>query len=133
MIDFEDDRYLDVLQNIEFSVVEVYRDAPELLDSEVDRALTAVVVALNAEREGKPFDVQTARLTVLGRRVFDSVWETCRWRMIGGSPGGSEVGPSRRKRDELVACLQRIRKSVRRWTKERGRRGYLEFVKEYVP
>jgi len=36
MIDFEDDRYLDILQNMEFSVVAVYRADPELLDSEGD-------------------------------------------------------------------------------------------------
>lgn len=133
MIDFEDDRYIDVLQNIEFSVVEVYRSEPELLDSEVERALRAVVVALNAGQKGKEFDLDAAKLTPRGRKVFDAVCKTCQWRMGPGVSDGSTFGPAPRTSEELVACLQRVRKSVRRWTKEKGKKGYLEFVKDYVP
>lgn len=34
--------------------------------------------------------------------------------------------------DEVLACLQRIHKSVQRWTKRKGRQGYLTFVAQYV-
>ena len=33
---------------------------------------------------------------------------------------------------EMAACLKRIRKSVDRWNKESGPRGYLNFVRQYI-
>ena len=33
---------------------------------------------------------------------------------------------------EMAGCLRRIRKSVDRWNKESGPRGYLNFVRQYV-
>jgi hypothetical protein len=35
--------------------------------------------------------------------------------------------------DEIIVCLKRIRKSIRKWTKEGGQRGYMNFVDEYIP
>jgi hypothetical protein len=34
--------------------------------------------------------------------------------------------------EEVLACLKRIRKSVTRWNKANGRRGYLDFVQDYL-
>jgi hypothetical protein len=31
-----------------------------------------------------------------------------------------------------VACLRRLRKSVERWNRTGGQRGYLEFVSQFV-
>ncbi|MGA9622869.1 MAG: hypothetical protein WBL65_15315 [Bryobacteraceae bacterium] len=33
---------------------------------------------------------------------------------------------------EMAACLRRIRKSVDRWSKESGPRGYPNFVRQYI-
>jgi len=33
---------------------------------------------------------------------------------------------------DLLECLKRIRKSIRRWNREYGRQGYLKFVSQYV-
>lgn len=133
MADFDDDRYLDVLQNIEASIVDVYRAEPDLLDSDVERALYGVIVALNAERLGKPFDLEKVKLSEHGERVFQAVLAVAEWRITGRPLAGERTGPLPRSVEELVACLQRVRKSVQRWTKERGRRGYLDFVKAYLP
>jgi hypothetical protein len=34
--------------------------------------------------------------------------------------------------DEIITCLKRIQKSIRRWNKEGGRQGYLNFISEFV-
>jgi hypothetical protein len=34
--------------------------------------------------------------------------------------------------EEIIACLKRIRKSIETWYKRGGRRGYYEFVRQYV-
>lgn len=133
MVNFEDDRHLDVLQNIESVVVDVYRSDRELLDSEVDQALGAVIVALNAKRLEKPFDPESVKMSKRAKRLFQAVLDVAEWRITGGPLAGEAIGPVPRGVEELVACLRRIRKSVRQWTKERGRRGYLNFVKEYLP
>ncbi len=34
--------------------------------------------------------------------------------------------------EEIIACLKRIRKSVEGWYKRGGRRGYYEFIRQFV-
>jgi len=127
-----DDRYLDVLQNLEFAVVEVYRSDPDLVDSDVERALSALAMALNAKRLGRPVDPVAAKLNGRTMRVFEALLFVCEWRM--GEEFSAEFGPPPRMHTvgDLLACVQRVRKSVRWWTREGGKRGYLEFVKQYV-
>lgn len=125
---FDEERYLDVLQNIEFAIMEVYRSDRELLDAEVEQALQAVVVELNARRLAKPFDPDRMQMTERGKKVYAAVQEIVEWRIGRGPSGSISYGM-----EEVTACVQRVRKSVRRWTRERGRRGYLGFVEEYLP
>ena len=35
-------------------------------------------------------------------------------------------------RDEIIACLKRVRKSIHLWTREGGRQGYLTFVSRFI-
>lgn len=131
MVEFDEDRYLDVLQNIEVAAIEVYRSDPELVDGEVEKALSGLITAYNARKNGKSLDLASLRLNERSEKVFRAVYEICEWRLGSGSSSPSH--PEVRSLTEVVACLQRVRKSVRRWTKERGRRGYLNFVQEYLP
>jgi hypothetical protein len=132
MPEFDEDRYLDVLQNIEFAIIEVYRSDPDLLDTEVEQALRGVVIALNAKRLAKPFDLERMKLTERGKRVYLAVQEIVEWR-IRGRLGGVAPDSISYGLEDMIACIQRVRKSVRRWTRVRGRRGYLRFVEEYLP
>jgi len=34
--------------------------------------------------------------------------------------------------DEIIACLQRILRSIELWQRERGQRGYYDFVSQFV-
>lgn len=68
-----------VLQNIEFTIVEVHREHPHLLDHDVDGALEALVARYSAEQRGR-----TAREPVLhGLRqdVYAAVLGICEWRL----------------------------------------------------
>jgi hypothetical protein len=125
-------RYLDVLQNIEFAIVSVYKEQSDLHDYEVMRALDASIEFFRAEARGHtPKEVSLpARETVLFNRISDM----CHWRMGRGPlEEESQLAPEEQKTaDEIVACLRKIRKSVDRWNKQGGRQGYLQFVNEYV-
>ena len=47
-----------------------------------------------------------------------------------GQPVDADMEP--KSLDEIIACLKRVQKSIRRWHKQAGRRGYLDFVSQFV-
>lgn len=131
-----EDKYLDVLQNIEFSIVSVYRDYEDLNDYEVMRALDALIEVFRAESRGHtPREVHLPEKKE--RLVFERVKDMCELRMGRAtveSEDGEEVtlGDSKTP-EEILGCLRKIRKSVERWTQRGGKQGYLEFVSEFLP
>ena len=135
-MDFEEE-YQDVLQNIEFAILSVYRERPEMVDYEVEKALNGLIELYTAEernREPRPQrNIQDASLL-----VYERTKSMCEWRL--GRPDGLEAEdgqgipmPEPITLSEMIACLKRIRKSVERWTKRGGRQGYLNFVGEFLP
>lgn len=122
---------LDVLQNLESAVIEVWRRHPEMSDHVVGRAYEAVFERYRAEMRGH--QVAPCKLTGLDREVFDTLFPLCEWRLgraeVEGMPEG--VGAAIPLTD-MVDCLRDLKKSVERHTKNGGRRGYLEFVAQFV-
>jgi hypothetical protein len=131
-----EDQYLDVLQNIEAAIVQVYHEHPELADSSVDRALEGLVRMYQTEARGRPAPV--LRLHGLERQVYDAVKEMCDWRMGRTEPDQQEpdepaLPPGTPKTvDEIAACLKRVRKSIALWTKQGGRQGYLDYITQFI-
>lgn len=126
-----EERYLDVLQNIEAAILQVYRRRPDLLDSQVDAALEVLLGRYTAEQRGRrlrPVHLEGAR-----QEVFAAVEAVCEWRLGRGTLADmKEEAPPAIRVEEIVACLKRIRKSVERITKERGRQGYLQFISGFM-
>ena len=127
-----EERYLDVLQNLEFAIVSVYHERPDLADSNVDRVLEALVRRYNAEANNRPAPV--VKVSDADQALFDRVEAMCEWRL--GRSEDTENGPTdvvgTKTPDEIVLCLKRMRRSVKYWTKEGGRQGYLNFIDQYV-
>jgi hypothetical protein len=132
-VGFDEEQYLDVLQNIEFAIVEEFRRDPAILDLNVREAVNVLARQYESEEEGRtpPRPPMTDRT----RTVFDAVRTVCEWRL------GRPRGPVPAKDDppvpditaaEMAACLKRIRKSIDRWNKEGGPRGCLNFVRQYI-
>lgn len=130
-----EEQYTDVLQNIEFAIVDTYRRIPQLLDYHVDAALEAAIASYSAEQQGRtprPVHLEGERLI-----VHDAVRNACEWRLgraqLASGADALDAEPLEPKRvDEIVSCLKRIRKSAQGWTKRGGRQGYLQFVSRYV-
>jgi hypothetical protein len=123
---------LDMLQNIEFAIIQVYRADKSVLDIDVKDAVDALVRHYHAEEEQRTPPVR--RLGDRAQRVFSSVQETCEWRLgraVG--PGETELETSTVPVSTLVECLRKIQKSVPRWSQQGGRQGYLNFIGEYLP
>ncbi len=134
MSDFEE-KYMDVLQNIEFAIASIFRQQPDLTDFEVGEAINALVRQYKAEQRGRT--AASPKLTPLGQQVYQAVGAMCQLRlgregMVAQKDQSELMHPASLRVDEIIACLQRIRKSIRLWTKQGGRQGYLEFVEPFV-
>lgn len=133
--DFEE-RYEDVLQNIEFGIIRVYHGHPEMTDWEALTAIEALLRTYRAEAKGR--QAAPPSLDPLADEVYDSVEAMCEWRLgremlfshEEGEPVEFPVEPI--TLDELMACLKRVRKSIKFWGREGGRQGYLTFVSQFV-
>ncbi len=131
---FEDD-YADVLQNIEFGIVMSWRSCPNLCDHDVMRVLEAVIdtyVAENIGRQPRSFNLSDNE-----KLMMDNVRRMCEWRLgrarISDDPlMQEEITPEPKTVDEILLCLKRILKSVKRWNKSGGYQGYLNFIVQYI-
>ena len=131
-----EEAYEDVLQNFETAIIIIYRQTPQLTDYSVMEALDVVVRSYEAQARGR--ETSPRPLPPLDQEVADALRLVCEWR-LGRKELKSESGKKIKITDdaltleEIIACLKRIQKSVKRWNKSHGRRGYLEFVKDYIP
>jgi hypothetical protein len=130
-----EEKYLDVLQNIEFAIVGVYHQHPELTDRDAMDGVEALIRIYTAEERGR--SRPDIRLDDLSYMVLEAVETMCEWRLGRSDPFTEEARlsdfrPEPKTVDEILACLKRIRRSIRHWTKQGGRRGYLDFVSEFV-
>ncbi len=130
-----EDQYLDVLQNIEFALVTVYRQHAQMTDLDASDALNALIRGYHAETRGRA--APDAKLNALAQEAYLNVKAMCDWRLgretmkdERGQTVGAELTP--KTRDEIIACLKRIRRSVELWHQQGGRRGYYDFVSEFV-
>ncbi len=130
--------YEDVLQNLEFAIVKVFRQNPELSDWDVRNAVEALARYYNAAAKGRTPEHRPLN-TQLAQDVYDMVGAMCEWRRgettlfnaEDDTPVDIPVDPL--EPQELVACLRRIKKSIQMWTKRGGRQGYLNFVNDFFP
>lgn len=126
-----DDPNLDILQNLEFGVIEVFRKHPEMTDYVVLRAYEATFQHYRAEfRGGTP---KASTLTGLDGEVFEVVRQMCEFRLGRGGDASALKGEMLPAPVEtIVDCLRKLMRSVEFNTKQGGRQGYLNFVSRFV-
>jgi hypothetical protein len=125
------DDKLDILQNLEFSVAEVWRADPTMSDYSALRAFEAAFQLYKAELRGhapKPVSV-----TGLDQQAFEAVKAMCEFRLgRGRCPTGAPGSITPISLELLVDCLRELAKSVERHTRLGGRQGYLTFIGRFV-
>jgi hypothetical protein len=129
------EKYFDVLQNMEFAVIQVYNSCSGLRDSDVMTAYEALMDHYKAEKIGR--EPRDYRLSERSELVFNSVRDMCEWRLGRESPfsfeGEEEAPPGQPKTvDEILECLKKLRKSAEKWSRRGGVDGYLRFVSQFV-
>ncbi len=130
-----EEEYLDVLQNIEFAIVSTSHDHPEMMDAHVIWALEAAIGSYRAEKAGRTSEEFSA--SSVEADLYRAIRNMCDWRLgrlHPDSAAAAELGPAPEPvtLDEILLCLKRILKSVQRWNKSGGQRGYLSFIVQYV-
>ncbi|MBI2688899.1 MAG: hypothetical protein HYX27_21560 [Acidobacteria bacterium] len=124
-----EEKNFDVLQNLEFQIVEAYRANPAVTDFDVTDALDALCRQYSAEMAER----RTGEIAMDPRAqaVYQNVRVVCEWRLGRTTQGDQNPPPI--TLPEVVAALRTIMKSVKRWSERGGKRGYLDFVKNYLP
>ena len=126
------DENLDVLQNLESSVAQVWRAHPEMTDYAALRAYESAYKVYRDQLRGHVPKPPT--LTGLDATAFEAVTAMCEFR-LGRRAGPAEDLPAVAPvpLDKLVGYLRELAKSVERHTWMSGRQGYLTFIDQYVP
>ncbi len=129
-----EEEHFDVLQNIETAIVTVYDREPNLHDLDVLDALEALIRSYMLEERGR--SGASAKLPEPSQHVVDQTRRVCEWRLgrsplNAGDPWSDEDKQASISVPGLIACLKRLRKSVRFWNEQGGRQGYLNYVREF--
>ncbi|MDE3089241.1 MAG: hypothetical protein KGJ80_07635 [Chloroflexota bacterium] len=130
-----DEKYTDVLQNIEFALMQTYRAHAEMTDWEAPDAVKALIRTYQAETRGRA--APSLKLNPLAQEAYDSIKMICDWRLGRAEvllPEGqqTDVPMTTKTVEEIISCLKTIHSSIELWQKERGRRGYFDFVSQFV-
>ena len=127
------EQYMEVMQNLEAVIVGIYREKRELADYQVDGALEALGRTYAGELRGKAPVLPKSPLAL---EVYLALKGVCDWRMgrenLVDEEGQPMATDEALTRDEVLACLKRIRKSVAMWNKEGGSQGYLHYVSQFT-
>jgi len=134
-----EDKYLDILQNIEGVIASVYREYPEMKDSQAVKSLEALDMcyrALSAKREVK----MPENLDDISMGVYELVVEFLDARRSMSDIKSASDIPKRRfgalkettLDDIYLACVRKVLKSVKRHSKIHGERGYLDFITQFT-
>ncbi len=131
-----EDSHLDLLQNIEMCINLVFQKDETLKDAQVIKALDALISRyqnLVTHRTPKKVDLPPTE-----QLIFESVMEmlqlrediireedNSRKRFIRAFEDISKEGI-------ILACLHKIQKSAKFWTKERGQQGYLNYISQFL-
>lgn len=130
-----EEQYMDVLHNIEFALIRVYRENETMTDYEALEAINGLLRTYTAESRRR--SAPELKLNELAQAAYDGMQAMCELHM-GRATLVSEDGESQSlpvaiiTMGEVLQCLKRIRRSIERWNKERGRRGYFDVVGKYV-
>ena len=130
-MEWTDDK-LSVLQNLEFSIVEIWRAHPEISDYTALRAYEAAFQTYRSELLGHT--PKPPSLSGLDVAAFEAVKAMCEFRLARRPcpvPGPGSVPPI--SLQLLVDCLRELVRSVERHTKMDGRKGYLTFIDQFLP
>jgi hypothetical protein len=129
-----EEEHFDVLQNMEFEIVQVYRSTDDLIDAEVLNAIESLIHIYNLEVKGG--FATSPKVKGLSATVAAAVKDICELRLGRGSNLDERAqlfdATAPKTAQNIVDCLKRIQSSIKFWTKKNGRKGYLEHISKFI-
>lgn len=130
-----EEEYSDVLLSIESMIADVYESDSELADRDVISAIESLQRVYEKERRARGGLTPTP--SGLAGTIYKRCRHICEWYLGRQADNLSEEGdsvlpPRELTMPELLRVLKRLRKSMRLWDKERGLRGYLDYVHGFI-
>lgn len=123
-----------ILLSIESTVMGFYRENPDLVDHNVNKVYEAVQRRFEKEVKGKK--PSKLRLKGLEEELHKEVLSICQIQIGEESiidEDGEEVYVGETSKETMIACMKKLRKSIKTWTGNAyGRRGYLDYVRRFI-
>lgn len=111
------EQYIEILEPLEAIVTLHFRERPELHDQDVLRVYEALIKHYRARLTN--FPLPQHNLEGISREIY-----TKHFKFL-------EEKESTYSLQELQECLKFLKKSVEFWNRERGSRGYLNFIVDF--
>jgi hypothetical protein len=129
-----DEKYLEVMQNVEAVIVSAFRDNHNLSDYSVMSVLENLINVYTIEITGR--QPRRVKLSPEEQVLFANVKEICEWRLgrvsLEDTPGQSGINFKKMTVEDILVVLKRLLKSVKFWNREEGRQGYLNYVIRFL-
>jgi hypothetical protein len=129
-----EEEHFDVLQNMEFEIVQIYRSTSDLIDAEVLNAIESLIHSYNLEIKGG--FAASPKVKGISATVAAAVKDICELRLGRGSKLDEKAdlfdATVPKTVQNIVDCLKRIQSSIKFWTKKNGRKGYLEYISKFI-
>jgi len=126
----------DILLHLENAIHQVAYPNTEISDGQIELALERLIRHYQTEAAGR--EPRPTRLGAGCRQVFDMTMVIAEL-LLGHAEAtivetGEALGMGNESisHAELIACLKRIRKSVRFWNRQGGRRGYVTYIHDFL-
>lgn len=120
-----EDQYLSQLMNIELAVQRLFDEHPELTDAQVDSVYEELARRYRAE--ATHFEFKPGKLDGLRADLHEELLPLCEM-MLGRPDNILPIEPV--TAEELRQILNRLRSSIKTWSKRGGRQAYLTYVSD---
>ena len=121
--------------NFERMLVDTYQEIPDLLDAQVATAIDYLIRVYNAEAQER--DTPRNNIRGMASEIASQLQAICELHLgrakmedIEGKPVDLKI--RKLTAQEVVDGLKQINSSIKVWTKQKGRQGYLSYITDFI-
>lgn len=105
-----------------------------MTDYEAEKAVNTLIRTYQAEARNRKY--RQPRMNERTEEAYGYIKGMCDWRMgredlYNEDDNPIELPMTPLQVDEVIDCLKRVKRSIRKWNKQGGRRGYFYFVDQF--
>jgi uncharacterized protein YoxC len=126
---------INFIYNFERMIVGKYQEVPDLLDAQVATAIDYLIRVYNAESEER--DAPRKIIRGMASEMSSQLRSICelhlgRAEMEDIEGKSIDIKITKLTAQEVVDSLKKINSSIKVWTKQKGRQGYLNYVTDFI-